>query len=86
MKKNYRFRMVKYGDLTKCYYQNEAGKWKVTGVNVPDDLKKRGLTVSVEEVTEKEHKDSIKNDEPTRSKGNERKKPSRTLRDRKRGL
>lgn len=78
--------MVKYGDLTKCYYQNEAGKWKVTGVNVPDDLKKRGLTVSVEELTEKEHKDSIQNDEPTRSESNGRNKPQRATRNRKRGI
>lgn len=60
MKKSYLFRMVKYAsERVKCYYQNEAGDWKVTGLSVPEDLKKRGLTLKVEEKTYKEHKKEI---------------------------
>lgn len=63
MRHEYFFRVVKYeSGLAKCYYVNHDGEWKVTGMNVPDDLKKRGLIVSVEEISEKDHKESIKND------------------------
>ena len=67
MRQEYYFRLVKYeSGLMKCYYINHDGEWKVTGINVPEDLEKRGLKVNVEEIAEKDHKESIKNDQPKR--------------------
>lgn len=62
--KSYLFRLVKYkSQRTKCFYLDEAGAWRVTGVSVPLSLRNRGFQVEWEEVTEKEHKESLKNDE-----------------------
>jgi hypothetical protein len=53
--------LVKYpSQRTRCYYLDEAGNWKVTGVDVPLALRNRGLNVEFEEKTEKEHKAEIK--------------------------
>lgn len=78
MKTEYFFRIVKYeSGPSKCYYVDHEGAWRVTGLTVPYDLERRGLTVSVEEITEKEHKESIKNDEPKRVRDTRKKKTPR---------
>lgn len=65
--KKYFFRLVKYkSQKTLCFYQDSAGKWKITGVNVPLSLRNRGLEVEWEEMTEKEHKESLPNDKSKR--------------------
>jgi hypothetical protein len=59
--KTYFFRLVKYpSQRVRCYYLDDSGNWKVTGVDVPLALRNRGLTVEFEEMTEKEHKADIK--------------------------
>lgn len=61
MTKTYVFRLVKYpSQRTRCYYLEECGSWKLTGVDVPLALRNRGLSVEFEEMTEKEHKAEIK--------------------------
>lgn len=61
-KRTYRFKMITYpSGRVKCYVERPsdawdrtgATHWVVTGVEVPEDLKSRGLKVEVEYVFKK---------------------------------
>ena len=60
--KTFVFRCVRYeSGMRKCQYAHENGRWRVTGLNVPDCLRKRGYSVETEDINEKDHKESVKN-------------------------
>lgn len=63
MRTTHFFRFVVYeSGMRKCYYINEKMQWRVTGLNVPEELRKRGLKIETEEVSEKQHKKELEND------------------------
>lgn len=62
MAKTHVFRLVKYtvSQRSMCYYLDDLGNWKLTGVDVPLALRTKGLQVEFEEMTEKQHKADVK--------------------------